>query len=238
MLKHLQGAAVRIGGGSGSFVSTDGLGQSPIAMSARASSIRSARARRTTKGTASTRPPPPTSCPAMASRCSSCNARKTSRPASASAIKPGASPEEAEAAHKAIVAAIEKESYERTGLQSDVVTLFGGARYDLYQYKKISRRAPRLCTRCIRRRPSAATRTNFEFSPLRSRYLLLPHLRPRQAARQPRLPEMRIPPGPRWMSSSSVVGHPGASQRLATIDDLEFQRDVRLPYAVNELERL
>ncbi len=53
-----------------------------------------------------------------------------------SAIKPGATPDEAEAERKAVVAAIEKESFDQTGLTSEVVELFGGARYDLYQYKK------------------------------------------------------------------------------------------------------
>ena len=42
-------------------------------------------------------------------------------------------------AYKARLAAmekIEKQSLEETGLRSDVVTLFGGAKYHLYRYKK------------------------------------------------------------------------------------------------------
>ena len=34
------------------------------------------------------------------------------------------------------MARIEKESFDRTGLRSDVVTLYRGGRYHLYRYKK------------------------------------------------------------------------------------------------------
>ena len=39
-------------------------------------------------------------------------------------------------ARRAEIAAIEKESLDRTGLRSDVVTLYQGAQYWLYRYKK------------------------------------------------------------------------------------------------------
>ena len=41
-----------------------------------------------------------------------------------------------EKARRAVMAEIEKESLDKTALRSDVVTLFGGARYHLYRYKK------------------------------------------------------------------------------------------------------
>ena len=37
---------------------------------------------------------------------------------------------------RAVIAAIEKESQDRTGLRSEVVTLYQGAEYHLYRYKK------------------------------------------------------------------------------------------------------
>ena len=43
---------------------------------------------------------------------------------------------EAAVARRAVMANIEKESLEGTGLRSDVVTLYGGGRYHLYRYKK------------------------------------------------------------------------------------------------------
>jgi hypothetical protein len=53
-----------------------------------------------------------------------------------SAIKPDATPTEAAAARRAILSEIEKESFTKTGLRSDVVTLYQGGLYHLYRYKK------------------------------------------------------------------------------------------------------
>jgi hypothetical protein len=43
---------------------------------------------------------------------------------------------EAQKAHRAIMNTIEKESLDKTGLRSDVVTLYSGGEYHLYRYKK------------------------------------------------------------------------------------------------------
>ena len=53
-----------------------------------------------------------------------------------SAVKPGMSDEAALKARKAEIAGIEKESLEKTGLRSDVISLYQGGEYWLYQYKK------------------------------------------------------------------------------------------------------
>ena len=45
-------------------------------------------------------------------------------------------PEAAFQARRAAMAVIEQESLDATGLRSDVITLFGGAKYHLYRYKK------------------------------------------------------------------------------------------------------
>src|SRR5262249_34932349 len=52
------------------------------------------------------------------------------------AVKPEMSPGEAFAARRAIMAQIEKESLDKTGLRSDIVTLYQGGQYHLYRYKK------------------------------------------------------------------------------------------------------
>src|SRR5262249_30199719 len=52
------------------------------------------------------------------------------------AVKPDMPPAQAFAARRAIMAAIEKESLDKTGLRSDVVTLYNGGLYHLYRYKK------------------------------------------------------------------------------------------------------
>jgi hypothetical protein len=53
-----------------------------------------------------------------------------------SVVKPGMSDEAALKARKAEIASIEKESLEKTGLRSDVISLYQGGEYWLYQYKK------------------------------------------------------------------------------------------------------
>src|ERR1051325_6843846 len=52
------------------------------------------------------------------------------------AVKQGMSDADAFAARRAEIAAIEGESTKATGLRSDVVTLYQGGQYNLYRYKK------------------------------------------------------------------------------------------------------
>jgi hypothetical protein len=54
----------------------------------------------------------------------------------AGAVKAGISADAAAAARKNAIAQIEKESKEKTGLRSDVVTLYQGGAYHLYRYKR------------------------------------------------------------------------------------------------------
>src|SRR5574343_224347 len=52
------------------------------------------------------------------------------------AIPPGATGNDAVLARRKIFAEIEKESLAKTGLRSDVVTLYQGGAYHLYRFKK------------------------------------------------------------------------------------------------------
>ncbi len=52
------------------------------------------------------------------------------------AVKPGESEKAALAARKAVTAQIERESTEKTGFRSDVISLYQGGEYWLYRYKK------------------------------------------------------------------------------------------------------
>src|ERR1043165_1054128 len=52
------------------------------------------------------------------------------------AVKDGMSPADAAAARQRAVSDIEAESTKQTGLRSDVVTLYQGGQYNLYRYKK------------------------------------------------------------------------------------------------------
>src|SRR5262249_53085145 len=52
------------------------------------------------------------------------------------AVKPNMDAAAAFQARRAVRNTIEKESFDKTGLRSDVVTLFQGGKYNLYRYKK------------------------------------------------------------------------------------------------------
>ena len=52
------------------------------------------------------------------------------------AVKPGLPSDQAFAARRAVMNEIENESTKKTGLRSDVVTLYQGGEYDLYRYKR------------------------------------------------------------------------------------------------------
>ncbi len=52
------------------------------------------------------------------------------------AVTAGMPPAEAAQARRAAMAKIEQQSLEQTGLRSDVITLYGGAKYHLYRYKR------------------------------------------------------------------------------------------------------
>ena len=54
------------------------------------------------------------------------------------AVKPGMSSAETLAARRAAIAAIEKDSQDKTGLDAEVVTLYQGGQYHLYLYKKFT----------------------------------------------------------------------------------------------------
>ena len=54
----------------------------------------------------------------------------------AGAAKPGMTPAESLEARKGAIAAVEKESLDKTGLRSDIVTLYNGGEYWLYRYKR------------------------------------------------------------------------------------------------------
>ena len=52
------------------------------------------------------------------------------------AVKPGMTNDQASSARNSVIATIEKESKDKTGLRSDVVTLYQGGVYHLYRYKR------------------------------------------------------------------------------------------------------
>ena len=152
------------------------------------------------------------------------------------AVKKGMTPAQAAAARRAAMSRIEKESLDRTGLRSDVVTLYNGGAYHLYRYKKYT--DVRLVFS-----PEKAIASfggdvdNFEFP----RYCLdVAFFRVYEDGKPAATPHFF-----RWSSTGPqegdlvfVTGHPGTTQRLETLARLRHRRDWTLPYTLARLRTL
>jgi hypothetical protein len=152
------------------------------------------------------------------------------------AIKPGLSDEEAFKARRAVMAEIEKESKDKTGLRSDVVTLYQGGLYHLYRFKRYTDVrlvfAPEQQIAFFGGDPD-----NFEYP----RYDLdICFFRAYENGKPARVEHYL-----KWSQKGTakddlvfVSGHPGRTSRLLTIDELEYTRDYRLPKTLQRLFRL
>ena len=149
------------------------------------------------------------------------------------AVKPEMKPAEAFAARRAITAAIEKESLDKTGLRSDVVTLYQGGKYHLYRYKKYTDvrlvMAPEHGIASF-----GGDVDNFEYP----RFCLdICFFRAYEDGKpvQPKHWLRWSKTGPAPNDLVFVTGHPGSTNRLDTLAKLQHRRDVTLPYMLNFL---
>lgn len=151
------------------------------------------------------------------------------------AVKADLAPQEAAKARQAVMATIEKESLDKTGLRSDVVTLFGGGRYHLYRYKKYT--DVRLVWA-----PEAASAffggdaDNFEYP----RYCLDVTLFRVYENGKPAKIDHFLKMDPNGAKENDLVfvsGNPGRTRRILTQDAIEYQRDVAMPRTMNTLRR-
>lgn len=143
--------------------------------------------------------------------------------------------DDAASQRQAIIATIEQEAKDTTGLRSDVVTLFGGAKYHLYQYKKYTD------VRLVWAPETAAAffggdADNFEYP----RYNLdATIMRVYEDGKPAKLDHFLA-----WSSDELtadelvfVSGNPGRTQRIYTVAALKFLRDDRIPYVLDYLRR-
>jgi hypothetical protein len=152
------------------------------------------------------------------------------------AVKPDLPPEKAFAARRAVIADIEKESYKETGLRSDVVTLYHGGQYHLYRYKQYTDVrlvfAPEQQIAFYGGDPD-----NFEYP----RYDLdVCFFRVYEDGKPAKIEHYL-----KWSKSGAaqnelvfVSGHPGRTSRLDTVAELAFLRDVGFPFNLQRLNRL
>ena len=151
------------------------------------------------------------------------------------AVKDGMPAGEAMAARRAVMAEIEKESLDATGFRSDVVTLYGGARYHLYRYKKYTD------VRLVWAPESGIAffggdADNFEYP----RYCLDVCIFRVYEDGKPARIEHFLKPSPTGVRDGEVVfvsGNPGRTQRILTVAALKYQRDHYLPYLLDFLRR-
>lgn len=152
-----------------------------------------------------------------------------------SAATAGASPAEANAARRRRIAEIEKESQDATGLKSDVVTLYHGARYHLYRYRSFTD------VRLVMAPEQAIAfyggdNDNFEYP----RFDLDVSFFRIYENGKPLRPEHYL----KWSGTGAaegdlnfIVGHPARTQRQYTVDHLKFLRDVSYPVILQRLWR-
>jgi hypothetical protein len=151
------------------------------------------------------------------------------------AVKANVTTEEAVAARRGVIAKIQKEASDKTGLRCDVTTLYGGGRYHLYQYKKYTDVrlvwAPETAIAFF-----GGDADNFEYP----RYCLDACIFRVYENDKPAKIEHFL----KWSANGPgedevvfVSGNPGRTSRIFTIDALKFQRDVRIPFVLNFLRR-
>ncbi len=151
------------------------------------------------------------------------------------AVKEGMGVDDAFKARRAVMSEIETKSLKETGLRSDVVTLFGGAEYHLYRYKKYTDVrlvwAPETKTAFF-----GGDADNFEYP----RYCLdLTLFRVYEDGRPAELKNF-LPFSTKPLESGQLVfvsGHPARTQRAFTLDALQYLRDDRIPATLDLLRR-
>ena len=152
------------------------------------------------------------------------------------AVRSDMTAEEAFLARRAIMAEIEKESLEKTGLRSDVVTLYQGGKYHLYRFKKYTDVrlvfAPEQQAAFFGGDPD-----NFEYP----RYDLDVCLFRAYENDRPAKVEHYLTWSTDGVSDGELVfvsGHPGHTSRQLTMAELDYLRDRQFPYVLQRLYNL
>ena len=138
-------------------------------------------------------------------------------------------------ARRKVIADIEKESLDSTGLRSDVVTLWQGGAYHLYRYKRYTDVrlvfAPEQQIAFFGGDPD-----NFEFPRFDLDICLFRAYENGQPAKVKDY--LRFSPtGARDGELVFVSGHPGGTSRMLTMAELEYLRDQALPFRLGILKR-
>ena len=151
------------------------------------------------------------------------------------AVKSEMTSEQASDARKSVIAAIEKESKEKTGLRSDVVTLYQGGVYHLYRYKRYDDVrlvfAPEQQSAFYGGDPD-----NFEYPRFDLDICIF---RVYENGRPLKIDNYLKfnPRGPIDGELTFVSGHPGKTDRQLTVDEMAGMRDRELPRILTMFKR-
>ena len=233
-LKHLQRSSVRFNsGGSGSFVSADGLVMTNHHVGADAlQKLSTAEHNYLQEGFYAKSLDEEVKCVDLELNVLMSIEDVTQRVEDA--VK-GLAPAEARAARRAAMNTLEEESLKKTGLRSDVVTLYQGGQYHLYRFKKYTDVrlvfAPEKSIAFF-----GGDVDNFEYP----RYDLdICFFRAYEDDRPAKI-EHHL----KWSKAGAadnelifVSGHPGRTNRLDTMDHLKFLRDKSYPLSLNVIRR-
>jgi hypothetical protein len=234
-LEHLRSASVRFNdGGSGSFVSSRGLvvTNHHVALG-QLQKVSSPQKNYVAEGFYAKTAAEELKCPDLELNVLVSTENVTVRVQAAS--RAGASAADALEARKKVIAAIEQESTTRTGLRSDVVSLYQSSEYWLHRYKKYTDVrlvfAPEQPIAFFGGDPDNFTFPRYDFdvavfrvyendAPVASRHYL------------------------KWSANGAadgelvfVSGHPGSTDRLSTLAQLETERDVVYPISIAVVSR-
>jgi hypothetical protein len=149
-------------------------------------------------------------------------------------VKAGATAAEAADARRAEISAIEADSLKTTGLRSDVVTLYQGGRYNLYRYKKYTDVrlvfAPEFQAAFFGGDPDNFNYPRFNIDMALVR--VYENDKP-----------LKVENYFKWSKAGAkenelvfVTGHPGSTARLNTVAHLEYLRDTGIPLILRWLE--
>jgi peptidase S46-like protein len=151
------------------------------------------------------------------------------------AVKPEMTSEQATNTRKAVIATIEKESKDKTGLRSDVITLYQGGAYHLYRSKRYDDVrlvfAPEQQIAFYGGDPD-----NFEYPRFDLDICIFRVYENGQPAKIDNYLKLN-PRGPSDGELTFVSGHPGKTDRQLTLDELADMRDRELPRILGMFKR-
>lgn len=151
------------------------------------------------------------------------------------AVPTGISAEESFKARRKVIAEIEKESLDKTGLRSNVTPLYQGGLYHLYRFKRYTDIrivfAPEQQIAFYGGDPDNFEYPRFDLDICLFRVYENGH-------------PIHVDQFLKWSKGgvadgelTFVAGHPGRTERLLTMDELEYQRTTALPYRLELLKR-